>query len=416
MIVDLFSRWVEAFPLRNCTADATTKIMLNEVFPRWGLPLQIDSDQGTHFTGKVMKNVMKLMGVRQHFHIPFRPQSSRSIERTNRTLKTSLRKRLLEWGKGWHAAVPAILLGMRASPNKTTQLSPFEVMTGRYMRLPWDAPLQHEGPSRPLKDTLQNYLKALDDSLRDTRVSVSTRQADRDNVEQKDMPALPEIGDNVMLQREIVSPLGPKFDGPYQVVLTTNTSVLLDRGVLGTVWRHWSQMAESDNILKLLILQEEVRSERRLKVKRAFIRLVLLLSLVFLILIALSFLMWIQISIWTGRFHAFSTHWDCEEIDNHPSWVQYPCLNSTEGLNLIPTMYQKVNDSCYRLDGNETVTYWLGHSPNYPDTTLIMQKGRWMRSGGVDLFEGDFSSMSWIPDHIAHENMSACSIRMDMVN
>lgn len=56
------------------------------------------------------------------------------------------------------------------------------------------------------------------------------------------MPVLPEIGDSVMLQREIVSPLDPKFDRPFQVLLTTNTSVLIDRGVLGTVWRHWAQV------------------------------------------------------------------------------------------------------------------------------------------------------------------------------
>lgn len=43
------------------------------------------------------------------------------------------------------------------------------------------------------------------------------------------MPVLPEIEDCLMMQREMVSPLGPKFDGPYQVLLTTNTSVLLKR-------------------------------------------------------------------------------------------------------------------------------------------------------------------------------------------
>ncbi|KAI2665694.1 Structural protein p49 [Labeo rohita] len=54
-------------------------------------------------------------------------------------------------------------------------------MTGRYMRLPWDAPLQHDGPSGPLKEVLQNNLKALDECLRDTRISVSVRQAEKDN-------------------------------------------------------------------------------------------------------------------------------------------------------------------------------------------------------------------------------------------
>lgn len=47
--------------------------------------------------------------------------------------------------------------------------------------------------------------------------------------EQQIMPVLPEIEDCLMMQREMVSPLGAKFDGPYQVLLTTNTSVLLKR-------------------------------------------------------------------------------------------------------------------------------------------------------------------------------------------
>lgn len=150
---------------------------------------------------------------------------------------------VLEWRKGRHFAIPLILFSMIASPNKTTQISPFEIMTGRNMRLPSDAPLQHEGASGPLKNALQYYyLKALNDCLCDTWVSVSIRQAEKDNTKQRNMPVLPEIGDSVMLQREIVSPLDPKFDRPFQVLLTTNTSVLIDRGVLGTVWRHWAQV------------------------------------------------------------------------------------------------------------------------------------------------------------------------------
>lgn len=39
MTVYLFLRWVEAFPLRNFTANTTAKILLNEVFPRWGFAI-----------------------------------------------------------------------------------------------------------------------------------------------------------------------------------------------------------------------------------------------------------------------------------------------------------------------------------------------------------------------------------------
>ncbi|XP_052448197.1 uncharacterized protein LOC128000121 [Carassius gibelio] len=172
-------------------------------------------------------------------------------------------------------------------------------------------------------------------------------------------------------------------------------------------------MSGPDDVLKLLILHEEARRERRLKLRRAFIRLVIPLSIVMLILIALSFLLWIQISLSTGRFHAFSTNWDCEMTDCRPSWVRYPCLNSTEGLNLLPTMYQKVKNHCYRFDGNDTVTYWLGHSPNYPENTLIMQKGRWWNNGDVDVFDGNYSSLSWIPITVVGRNHSDCPVAID---
>ena len=57
VIIDQFTRWVEAFPTANCTATTVARILAEEVIPRWGVPLQIDSDQGTHFTGKVVKTV-----------------------------------------------------------------------------------------------------------------------------------------------------------------------------------------------------------------------------------------------------------------------------------------------------------------------------------------------------------------------
>lgn len=47
---DLFSRWVEAFPLRTATASNITQILEEEVFSRWGYPRRILSDNGPQFT------------------------------------------------------------------------------------------------------------------------------------------------------------------------------------------------------------------------------------------------------------------------------------------------------------------------------------------------------------------------------
>ena len=75
VIIDTFTKWVEAFPTRSNTAKATAKILAQRVFTRWGLPHSIESDQGTHFTGRVMQNVMAMFGIKQKFHIAYHPQS-----------------------------------------------------------------------------------------------------------------------------------------------------------------------------------------------------------------------------------------------------------------------------------------------------------------------------------------------------
>ncbi|KAJ8381272.1 hypothetical protein SKAU_G00020500 [Synaphobranchus kaupii] len=142
VVIDQYTRWVEVFPTRNCTAATAARLLATEIFPRWGLPYQIHSDNGTHFTGKVMKEAMKTLGIKQKFSMPYHPQSTRMVERMNQTIKTKLTAEIKETGKGWHGLLPAVLWKIRASPNKVTQLTPFELMTGRAMTLRGDAPPQ----------------------------------------------------------------------------------------------------------------------------------------------------------------------------------------------------------------------------------------------------------------------------------
>ncbi|XP_069047762.1 protein NYNRIN-like [Lepisosteus oculatus] len=76
VMVDQFSRWVEAVSVKRETAQTTAKYLVTEVIPRWGLPCRIDSDQGTHFTGKVCQVVADLLGIKWDLHCPHHPQSS----------------------------------------------------------------------------------------------------------------------------------------------------------------------------------------------------------------------------------------------------------------------------------------------------------------------------------------------------
>ncbi len=79
----LISRWVEAYPTGRATAAHTAKCLFTDFIPRWGLPDCIDSDQGSHFTGQVVKEVSRMLKIKWNLHCPYRPQASGQVDLRN---------------------------------------------------------------------------------------------------------------------------------------------------------------------------------------------------------------------------------------------------------------------------------------------------------------------------------------------
>lgn len=58
-IACMSSGWVESFPCHKVGALTVAKKVLENVFPIWNVPSVISSDQGTHFTGQLVKLTAK---------------------------------------------------------------------------------------------------------------------------------------------------------------------------------------------------------------------------------------------------------------------------------------------------------------------------------------------------------------------
>ena len=103
-------------PCRRAKAQSVGKLLLERVIPIWGIPSELHSDQRTHFTGQIVKEMCKSWPITQHFHCTCHPQSSGLVERTNGTIKLKLR-----WLKWWMfipsqpKALPLVLLNLRSS-------------------------------------------------------------------------------------------------------------------------------------------------------------------------------------------------------------------------------------------------------------------------------------------------------------
>ena len=168
--MDYFSKWPEVYPIPNQEATTVAEVLVNEFFCRFGVPLELHSDQGRNFESAVFREVCKLMGIRKTRTTPLHPQSDGMVERFNATLQQHLRIMVDEHQTDWDRHVPLFLMAYRSAVHETTGFTPAQVMFGRELRLPPDVmfgrpPDQPCAPEGFVHD-LEKRLSAVHDLVR----------------------------------------------------------------------------------------------------------------------------------------------------------------------------------------------------------------------------------------------------------
>lgn len=136
MMVDQFTKWVECVPLPSQTAEVTARAAVNTFFSRFGCPLQIHSDQGRNFEGKLFAALCEALEIHKTRTTPYRPSSNGQVERFNRTLMNAVRCYIEGKQKDWDLHIPQIAGALRASVNRSTGFSANKLMLGREVNMP----------------------------------------------------------------------------------------------------------------------------------------------------------------------------------------------------------------------------------------------------------------------------------------
>ena len=137
----LASKWPDAIPLKTVTAKNVAESLLM-MFSQTGVPLQILTDQGPQFMGKVMTQLCKALNIDKLNTAPYHPECNGTVERMHGTLKDMLNK-AASMKLDWVGQVPFALFALRSAPNRETGFSPFELCCGRKVRTPLD--ILHQG-------------------------------------------------------------------------------------------------------------------------------------------------------------------------------------------------------------------------------------------------------------------------------
>ena len=153
--MDYFSKWPEAYALPNQEAVTSANVLVSPFFSRFGVPAELQSDQGRNFESHVFQEVCTLLGIHKTRTTALHPQSDGMVERYNRTLENQLTTFFQDHQKDWDLHLPLLLMSYRSAVHETTKLTPAMLMFGRELRVPLDLLL-----GRPQADIEeQSYLE-----------------------------------------------------------------------------------------------------------------------------------------------------------------------------------------------------------------------------------------------------------------
>ena len=226
VVTDLFSKWVEAFPVKSTDTETLASLLVHEIICRYGLPSYLHSDQGANLTSNLIAAVCKHLGIEQTKSSTYYPQGNGQVERFNRTLESMLAKVVSDHQTDWDYHLPQLLFAYRTAIHETTGFTPFHITFGRSPILPPEAMMESLLQQRN-KD-VPSFLAKLHNSLHFAYTTVRTHitsahQCIKARYDKERSFSPYSVGDLVWLHVSAVKPgrtkkLASQWKGPYTVM------------------------------------------------------------------------------------------------------------------------------------------------------------------------------------------------------
>ena len=90
--VEYVTKWAEAEPVDTFSSEIATNFIYENIITRFGCPITLISDQGSHFFNKTIKTLTYQFQIDHRRSIAYHPQSNGAIEAFNKTLTKGLTK------------------------------------------------------------------------------------------------------------------------------------------------------------------------------------------------------------------------------------------------------------------------------------------------------------------------------------
>ena len=232
VVVDYLTKWVEAMPMKDQTAETCAQHFVTDFVCRLGIPEQLHSDQGRQFESALFQAMCQLLNIKKSRTTALHPQSDGQTERANRTLQDMLAKLAHENPQDWDQKLPYALAAYRSSVHRVTGETPNRLMLGREVC----TPLTLLAPPTPGQVNTNQWVEQLHENFRDTHelvveVTKASHRVEAPRADRRQKGFTFEVGNFVWLyepkpQRKYPHKLEPnRWSGPWEVTRRISSCV-----------------------------------------------------------------------------------------------------------------------------------------------------------------------------------------------
>jgi transposase InsO family protein len=153
VVMDNFTKYVECYAIPDQRAETVANKIVFEYFCRFGLPLDLHSDQGKNFQSELFRQMCCLLEINQTRCTPYRASSNGMVERFNQSLLNLITTYVNKEQTNWDLYLPIMTSAYRSSVHESTQYTPNMLMFGREFNLPVNFLVGHSCQS----ENFENY-------------------------------------------------------------------------------------------------------------------------------------------------------------------------------------------------------------------------------------------------------------------
>lgn len=218
--VDRYTRWPEAIPISNITAETVAENFVMHWISRYGCPSTITTDRGRQFESALFTALTQLLGARHIHTTAYHPSANGMVERLHRQLKAALTAQ--DDRTHWLQHLPLVLLGIRCAFKPDLQCTSAELVYGTAPRLPGEffTPLNEKALPSPCA-----YMNRLREAFHQLQPTPPRNPASRKVFMSQDL----ETCTHAFVRRDLVKrTLTPAYDGPFKVSARAAKTMTLD--------------------------------------------------------------------------------------------------------------------------------------------------------------------------------------------